>query len=73
LSMYSLRHLYTTRILSTRPDIPIKILSEVLGHVDTKMIDKYYGHLRPTDLVKFYEKSEEKKQEILKERQTQSN
>jgi integrase len=68
LSMYSLRHLFTTRILTTRPDIPTKILSEVLGHVDTKMIDRVYGHLRGDDLVKFFKRSEEKKQEILKEK-----
>lgn len=71
LSMYSLRHTYTTRIISTRPDIPLKILSESLGHTSVSMIEKHYGHLRPIDLVKYFQKSENKKQEIIKERKIQ--
>lgn len=68
LSMYSLRHTYTTRIITTRPDIPLKLLAESLGHTSVSMIEKHYGHLRPTDLVKYFQKSEDKKQEIIKER-----
>ncbi len=68
LSMYSLRHTYTTRMITTRPDIPLKLLAESLGHTSVTMIEKHYGHLRPTDLVKYFQKSENKKQEIIKER-----
>lgn len=68
LSMYSLRHTYTTRIITTRPDIPLKLLAESLGHTSVSMIEKHYGHLRPTDLVKYFQKSEDKKKDILKER-----
>ncbi|MEI7637763.1 MAG: site-specific integrase [Syntrophus sp. (in: bacteria)] len=65
LSMYSLRHTYATRIVSTRPDIPLKILAESMGHVSVQMIEKHYGHLQPEHLVKYFEHSEERKQEIL--------
>ncbi|MEI7638692.1 MAG: site-specific integrase [Syntrophus sp. (in: bacteria)] len=65
LSMYSLRHTFATRIVSTRPDIPLKILAEAMGHVDVRMIDKHYGHLRPEHLVKYFQHSEDRKQEIL--------
>jgi len=64
LTMYSLRHLFTTRMVR-RPDIPIKILSEVLGHKDTTMINKYYSHLRTEDLVNVFQRSEDHKQEII--------
>lgn len=70
LTMYSLRHLFTTRMVR-RPDIPIKILSEVLGHKDTTMINKYYSHLRTEDLVNVFQRSEDHKQEILNQ-QTKS-
>lgn len=64
LTMYSLRHLFTTRMVR-RPDIPIKILSEVLGHKDTTMINKFYSHLRTEDLVNVFQRSEDHKQEII--------
>jgi len=64
LTIYSLRHLFTTRMVR-RPDIPIKILSEVLGHKDTTMINKYYSHLRTEDLVNVFQRSEDHKQEII--------
>lgn len=68
LSMYSLRHTYTTRIITTRPDIPLKLLAESLGHTSVSMIEKHYGHLRPTEIVKYFQRSEDTKQQILKER-----
>jgi integrase len=70
LTMYSLRHLFTTRMVK-RPDIPIKVLSEVLGHKDTTMIHKFYSHLLSEHLVSVFQKSEDKKQEILSERKKQ--
>lgn len=64
LTMYSLRHLYTTRMVK-RPDIPLKMISYTLGHKDTTMIERVYSHLRSEDVVKTFENSESKKQEIL--------
>ncbi len=68
LSMYSLRHTYATKMVSTRPDIPLKILAEAMGHVNTNMLEKHYSHLRPEHLVKYFERSEMKRQQILKDR-----
>ncbi|MGO8761449.1 MAG: tyrosine-type recombinase/integrase [Desulfobaccales bacterium] len=67
ITMYSLRHLYTTRMLLTRPDIPHKVLAEALGHRDTKMMDKVYGHLMIDGIVKIFEKSEANQQETKKQ------
>jgi len=68
LCMYSWRHTFCTRIVSTRPDIPLKILAETMGHLDVRMIDRHYGHLRPETLVNYFKKSEDKRQQILKKR-----
>ena len=65
LTMYSLRHLFTTRMVR-RPDIPIKVLSDVLGHKDTSMIDKHYAHLRAEVFVNVFQRSEDHKQEFIK-------
>jgi integrase len=67
LSMYSLRHKFTTRLVKTRPDIPLKVIASILGHKDTRMIDKHYGHLRIEDVVHILKRSEKAKQRILKE------
>jgi len=64
LTMYSLRHLFASR-MSRRPEVPLKILSEVLGHKDTTMVDRRYSHLRTRDLVKVFEETEKRRQEIL--------
>ncbi|MEI7636186.1 MAG: site-specific integrase [Syntrophus sp. (in: bacteria)] len=68
LVMYSLRHTYATRMVSTRPDIPLHILAESMGHVDTTMIERKYKHLRPEVLVKFFKQSEDHKNQILNDR-----
>lgn len=68
LTMYSLRHLFTTRMVR-RPDIPIKVLAEVLGHKDTTMINKVYSQLRAKDLVNVFQRSEDHKQEEIKKQQ----
>lgn len=60
LSMYSLRHLFTTRMVK-RSDIPLKSLALVLGHKDTKMLDKVYSHLRSEELVSIFQNSENNK------------
>ena len=67
ISMYSLRHLFTTRMVK-RPDIPMKSLAIVLGHKDTTMLDRTYSHLRTADQVNIFQKSEEHKEEVKKER-----
>ena len=63
ISMYSLRHLYTTRLIK-RPDIPLKMISFTLGHRDTEMVEKHYGHMRSEDVIAVFKKSEDAKQEI---------
>jgi len=68
LCMYSLRHTYVTKMIETRPDIPLKILAESLGHRSVSMIEKHYGHLRPDTLVKYFRKSEKTRQRILERR-----
>lgn len=64
-TMYSLRHLFTTRMVK-RPDIPLMMISHTLGHKDTTMVEKVYGHLRVSDVVKTFQESENRKQEILR-------
>jgi len=68
MTLYSLRHLFTTRMVR-RPDIPLKVLSEVLGHTSTDMINKYYSHLKTEDIVNIFQRSEDHKQEILEKRE----
>jgi integrase len=69
MTMYGLRHTFTTRMIKTRPDIPLKVIAAILGHKDTRMIDKHYGHLRIQDVVHILERSEEAKERILEERE----
>jgi len=70
--MYSLRHLFTTRMVR-RADIPVKVLSTVLGHKDTTMVDRQYSHLKTEHIVSVFQRSEDKKQETLNgQRQSQS-
>jgi integrase len=57
ISMYSLRHLFTTR-MENRSDIPLKTLATVLGHRDTTMLDKTYSHLRTSETVNIFKQSE---------------
>lgn len=64
--MYSLIHFYTSRMVRTRPDIPMKIIAAILCHKDTRIIDKLYGHLRISDIVRIMERSENTRQEIVK-------
>ena len=64
--IYDLRHLYTSRMIK-RPDIPLKFLSYTLGHTTTNTLEKFYTHLNPKDVIRIFEESEKKKQEILKE------
>ena len=65
---YSLRHMWITSMVR-RPDIPMKLISTVAGHTSTNMIDTIYSHLRAEDMVSIFQRSEAKKQEILKARE----
>lgn len=63
-TIHGFRHLFTTRMVR-RPDIPIKILSNVLGHTSVSTLERSYSHLRGEDYVKVFRESENHKQEIL--------
>lgn len=47
-TIYSLRHLFATRLIK-RPDISIKLISEMLGHADTTMVQRVYGRFIDID------------------------
>lgn len=66
-TMYSFRHIFTTRMVK-RTDIPLPILSLVLGHTNTNTLQKYYTHLNPKDIVRTFQHSEENLKQILKEK-----
>jgi integrase len=40
---HQLRHTAASRWISL--GVSLKVVAEQLGHVDTKMVDRYYGHL----------------------------
>ena len=63
-SMYTLRHMYTTNML-LRTDIPLKMISRSLGHTSSRMVDKHYSHLQIQDLVDVFQKSEKEKSKIF--------
>jgi integrase len=46
ISFNGLRHTYAS--LSIMGGMPLMVLAENLGHVDTKMVTKHYGHLSPS-------------------------
>lgn len=68
ITMYSFRHLYTTRMVK-RPDISLKIISEVLGHKSLDMIERHYSHLRIDDMISSVSQSEENREKLVKEQQ----
>ena len=43
ISMYNLRHTYITNMVND-PRIPIKVVSEMVGHKSLQMIDTHYYH-----------------------------
>jgi len=63
LTMYSLRHLFITRMVKHGANL--KVLSEVVGHTSTNMINKHYSHLSGEDYVKMFQEMEKIKQDIL--------
>jgi integrase len=44
-SFHSLRHSYAS--LSIMAGVPLMVVAKTLGHVDTKMAERHYGHLSP--------------------------
>jgi integrase len=46
ISFHGLRHTYAS--LSVMAGMPLMVLAQNLGHVDTKMVEKHYGHLAQT-------------------------
>jgi integrase len=66
ITMYGFRHLFTTRMVK-RSDIPLPVLSSVLGHTNTVTLQKHYLHLNPTDIVRSFRRSEERKKKSKKD------
>ncbi|MBI4804036.1 MAG: site-specific integrase [Desulfovibrio sp.] len=64
ISMYSLRHLFITRMMK-RPDIPMQMIASTVGHVDTTMVERRYSHLRTADIVEAFKRSEDNKKEFI--------
>jgi integrase len=60
LTMYSFRHTYTTRMVKN-PEIPLIMVSRILGHRDTQMVDRKYSHLTDNDVLRTFQRMEEKK------------
>ena len=60
LSIYSFRHTYVTRLIKN-PEISMKIVSHILGHTDTTMVDRIYTHLTDDDAMRAIQQMEEKK------------
>jgi len=65
ITMYSFRHLFTTKMVQ-RPDIPLPVLSSVLGHTNTVTLQKHYLHLNPRDIVRSFRRSEERMNKLKK-------
>ncbi len=53
LTMYSLRHSAITNWI-VNYDMPAKMISEIVGHVDTVMVDRIYSHLKKNENAKAF-------------------
>jgi integrase len=45
-SIHTLRHSWAS--LSVMAGVPLMVVAKNLGHVDTRMVEKHYGHLAPS-------------------------
>jgi|SRR6516165_2117443 len=45
-NFHSLRHSYASRLVMRR--VPLSVVAAQLGHADTRMVEKHYGHLAPS-------------------------
>jgi integrase len=46
LEFYQLRHTYASMLVNSR--CPLPVVAQQLGHSDTRMVEKHYGHLAPS-------------------------
>lgn len=46
LTFHELRHTYASRLIMN--GAPLAVVAEQLGHSDTRMVEKHYGHLAPS-------------------------
>jgi integrase len=46
---HELRHTYASGLINR--GVPLVFVAAQLGHSDTRMVEKHYGHLAPTALV----------------------
>ncbi|MEI6559503.1 MAG: site-specific integrase [Rhodospirillaceae bacterium] len=46
LTFHELRHSYATRLIMN--GVPMAVVAAQLGHSDTRMVEKHYGHLAPS-------------------------
>jgi integrase len=45
-SFHALRHTWAS--LAAMNGVPLMVVAKNLGHVDTRMVEKHYGHLAPS-------------------------
>jgi integrase len=45
-NFHSLRHSYASRLVMS--GVPLSVVAAQLGHADTRMVEKHYGHLAPS-------------------------
>jgi integrase len=46
INFHGLRHTYASRLVMA--GVPLKVVADQLGHADTRMVEKHYGHLAPS-------------------------
>ncbi len=46
ISFHCLRHTYASRLAMR--GVPLAVIATQLGHTDTRMVEKHYGHLAPS-------------------------
>ena len=46
LTFHGLRHSYASRLVMS--GAPLAVVAAQLGHSDTRMVEKHYGHLAPS-------------------------
>ena len=46
ISFHGLRHTYASRLVMR--GVPLAVIAAQLGHADTRMVEKHYGHLAPS-------------------------
>jgi site-specific recombinase XerD len=49
IGMHTLRHSYAASLVQA--GVSLAIVAEALGHSDTRMVSKHYGHLAPSHIA----------------------